>query len=159
MRLLELENTDKNAIRFMILLTGFLVSIGIGRVLGDWTTAFLAGVVGTAFIVLAALAATGLYEEAMKDSLPVLKVSLVIAVILSFFGAVSATLAALIAAVVFTISPVFYDFMRDVIVPNQTRDTPWHERETGVKVLEIFAEAILGAIISIVIALALTGHV
>jgi hypothetical protein len=157
---LELAETDKYAIAFMVVLTGFLVAIGIGRTIyGDWMGAFFTGVIGAAFVIMAALGAVALYESAMKDSLPVLKVSLLIAVILSFAGVLSVNLAASIAAVVFVISPVFYDFMRDVILPTSVRDIPWHERQVGMRLIEIVVEAVIGAIISLVLALAMAGHV
>ena len=156
---LELSSTDENAIRFLVGLTGLLVAGGTGRVLGaDFYGAFIGMLALSIFATMAGLAAPGLYRMTMKDSLPILKMSLLIAVVLSFVGVFSANLAAPIAAVVFVISPIIYDFIRDIAFPNVPKEIPWSERRLGTKLVELVLEAAIGAIISLVIALALTGH-
>ena len=109
-------------------------------------------------LVFSAAGTPDVYETTMEDSLPVLKMSLLVALTLSFVGVLSANFAAIIAAVVFMICPIAYDFVRDMAFPNVPRTIPWSERRPGTRFLELLLNAILGAVISLIITWGLTGH-
>jgi len=155
---MELRSTDENAIRFLVSLTTLLVCIGTGRALVGNGGILVGGVVGIFAILFSAIGFPEIYKMTMEDSLPILKMSLLIGLALSFVGAFSGQPVAPIAAIVFTISPILYDFVRDVAFPNVPKAVPWSERRAATKLLELTLEAAIGAVLSIMITLALTGH-
>lgn len=106
----------------------------------------------------AGLVSPELYKATMKGSVAILKISIVLALVMSIVGALAPNLAVSIVAVVFVLSPILYDFMRDVLVPYSTKRTRWDDRGIGEKLLEVVAETVLSTLIGLVIVFALTGH-
>lgn len=165
---MKLSDTDKNAVRFIFFLNAVLIGLGFGAsvVLPEYSIlkpdpvsgAILYGAVFGFFGAFLTLVIPEFYEMTMSGSNQILKSSLVIALVISFAYArySSGTLA--ILSIVFLISPVIYDFSRGIIFPEASRDIPWEERRTGMKILEIIIEATMSAVIGIVITYALTGH-
>jgi hypothetical protein len=155
---LELSSTDQNAIRFLVFLVGLMFGMGTGRAIGGDPGMFYGGLIGGMFAVMAGVAAPSFYQMTMKDSVAVLKVSLLIGLAISFVGVFSANLAAPIAAVVFLVSPVLYDFIRDIAFPNVPKHIPWSQRSPRTRLLELVLEAAIGAAITAMISLAIVGH-
>lgn len=156
---MDIAPTDENAIRFLVGLSGVLIIVGLARVvLPNVTDALMLGMGLSIAAIFAGMAAPTFYEMTMKDSLSVLKLSLLIALLASLAGAISGGIAGPVVATVFILSPSLYDFMRDVVFPNVPRTIPWHERELSTRLLEIIVEATIGALISLLVVYTLTGH-
>lgn len=154
----ELSDPEKNAIRFLVALSGFLILAGIaGSRAGPYVGLFAAAFFFY-FPLFVGVAAPGFYEMTMRGSIPVLKASLLIALLLALASAVTGSVPLALFAVVFTISPVFYDFFRDILFQQVPREVPWHERRLGTRMLELLVESAMSAIIGLALTLLLSGH-
>jgi len=162
----QLSGAEKNAIRFLVVLTGLLVLAGIGNsnsrpvdILLDpaYNGLIVAGALSI-FPLFAGIVAPEFYEMTMRGSIPILKASLLLALLFSVASAFTGSLPLALFAIVFTVSPVFYDFFRDLFFQQVPREVPWPERGVGTRILELLVEAALSAIIGLAVVLLITGH-
>lgn len=159
---ISLSETERNAITFIIALIGILVGAGAGKIVFSSYQKppfdmIAGGLIGFLFSIMPAFGAPSFYEMTMRSGVPILKSSLLIALLISVVSALYTPILA-IFSIVFIISPVLYDFFRDLVSSGVPSRIPWHERKLGVRVLEIVLEAAMSAVIGLVIVFLLTGH-
>jgi hypothetical protein len=161
---MRLSGTEGNAIRFFLTLISMFVGVTIGGALnGPGTEDVLEGrifgaVAGTCVSTIVIMAGPAFYELTIEKSKQILKISLLLALFISAAGVYTSSIPLAIFALVFTVSPVFYDFFRDVFIRNELRDVPWQEQKTGNKIIEIVIEAAMSSIIGLVLVFLITGH-
>lgn len=156
---MKLSKTEKNAIWVIITLITFLIGLGVSR--SETSTIYFTIPLIVSFIggFLTGYFITGIYESTMRGSIPILKSSLFLSLTIAFFSALMGAPTLGIVAILFTITPILYDFFRDIILPNDQQDIPWGERRISTRIFEIFLEALMSSIIGLIIIYFLTGKI
>lgn len=86
------------------------------------------------------------YSATIKDSMVVLKISILLGLVSSVISAIHPDLTLILLALSFLISPILYENIRDFFFP-ETISMPWKDRKVSTRLLEILIEVIISVLL------------